>query len=316
MLLAITYGLMILGALAYAAASFAFFLVVAKKDIGRAQLSSRMDPAEVSAHPVPSARQRGSTGPTLLALGSLFHLAYITAASFLVNVCPVGSVHFVLSFVAILTAFGFTLARARATRAGPRENIDALGLLVAPLGLAFLLGTFFLDKPSVHSSIGTGLLAVHVLANVGGIALFFLAGAAATLFLVQERRLKQKKLARVAGLPPLDTLDRALHRFLVIGFPLLTVGILSGTFWAYQLESGSAEEVMRIVFGYATWLLIAMVLLLRVAAGWRGKRSAYGTLLGVSFAIGVILIYAFRPATPKEEGLAGSVDAKAEVEAQ
>lgn len=305
MLLAFTYGLMVLGALAYATASFAFFLVVAKRDLGRLPLSSRMDPSEAPPGSERAPRPRGSSGPTLLALGSLLHLAYISSASFLAKVCPVGSVHFVLSFVAIMAAFGFTLARARATRAGPRENIDAIGLLVAPLGLAFMLGTFFLDRPTVHTSIGTGLLAVHVLANVAGIALFFLAGAAATLFLVQERRLKQKKkLARVGGLPPLDTLDRAVHRFLVIGFPLLTVGILSGSFWAYQLESGSPDEVMRIVFGYATWLLIALVLLLRVAAGWRGKRSAYGTLLALSFALGVLGVYALRPGVVSKDGLA------------
>ena len=296
MQLALTYLLMSLGALSYAGASALFFLQVARKD-GRAPRASRPDEGEAT-RPSHLREAAPALAPRLLAVSSLLHLAYITSASFVTHTCPVGSVHFVLSLVAITTGFGFTLARARAT--GPRENIDALGLLVGPLGLAFLLGTFFLDKPAVSSSIGTVFLALHVLANVIGVALFFLAGAAAVLYLVQERRLKQKKLARIGGLPPLDTLDRAVHRFLVSGFPLLTVGILSGTFWAYQLESGSTDEIMRIVFGYATWLLIALVLLLRVVAGWRGKRSAYGTLLGLTFAMGVIGVYALRTTTPGE----------------
>jgi ABC-type uncharacterized transport system permease subunit len=290
---ALSYLLLALGAAAYAVSASLFFALLARKETGRSL--SRPD---LTAAAATAARGDASRplGPTLLALGAVLHLGYICIASFLTHECPVGSVHFVLSFVAIIAIFTFTLARARATRAGPRENIDALGLLVAPLGLAFLLGTYFLDKPAVGSSVGTFFLALHVLTNVVGIALFFLAGAAASLYLVQERRLKHKKLARAFGLPPLDTLDRATHRFLAVGFPLLTVGILSGTFWAYQLESGSFDEVMRIVFGYATWLLIALVLLLRVAAGWRGKRSAYGTLLGLGFAVCVIIVYVLRPA--------------------
>ncbi len=273
-------ALLALGALLYAAASVLFFVEAARR--GATSRSS-----------VAGTAKQKPLAPNLLALGSIAHFGYITAASFITHTCPIGSVHFILSFVAIISAFAFTLARARAT--GPRENLDALGLLVAPLALAFLLGIFFLDKPAVGHSLGVGLIALHVLVNVVGIALFTLAGAAATLYLVQERRLKQKKLSRVGGLPPLDTLDRAVHRFLLIGFPLLTLGIVSGTFFAYQLESGTSSEVMRIVFGYATWLLIAAVLLLRTAAGWRGKRSAYGTLLGLCFAVGVLLIYLLRP---------------------
>ncbi len=44
---------------------------------------------------------------------------------------------------------------------------------------------------------------------------------------------------------------------------------------------GSPDEVMRTVFGYATWLLIGVVLLLRAAAGWRGRRAACGTIAGL-----------------------------------
>jgi ABC-type uncharacterized transport system permease subunit len=77
---------------------------------------------------------------------------------------------------------------------------------------------------------------------------------------------------------------------------LLTIGIITGTWWARQLERGSPDEVMRIVFGYATWLLIAGVLLLRAAAGWRGRRAAYGTLAGFACATAVLMVYLLRPA--------------------
>lgn len=288
---AVNHVLLALGAVLYAASGVLFFVEAARRGAASTRASSpALRAGGAAPPPVPTGR-----AANLLAAGAIAHFAYITVASFVTHTCPVGSVHFILSLVAIFATFAFTLVRTF-SHAAPRESLDSLGVIVAPLGLAFLLGTFFLAKPEVESTIATSFIAVHVLVNILGIAVFTLAGAAASLYLVQERRLKQKRLTRVGSLPPLDTLDRALHRFLLIGFPLLTIGIVSGTFFAYQLESGSTNEVMRIVLGYATWLLIAAVLLLRVAAGWRGKRSAYGTLLGLVLVMGVLLIYVLRPA--------------------
>ena len=71
--------------------------------------------------------------------------------------------------------------------------------------------------------------------------------------------------------------------------------MLTGTVWADKLEAGSIDEILRAVFGYATWLLIAGVLLLRVIAGWRGRRAAYGTVAGFACAFAVLLIYVLRP---------------------
>jgi len=226
--------------------------------------------------------------PLLLGIGAVLHFAYITLASFVLHVCPVHSVHFILSVLALVAIAGYFAAR-RVYR------IDAIGVLVSPLGLAFLLSTFFLARPEPSDNLSPVFTTLHVLANLIGIALFVLAGAAATLYLVQEKRLKQRRLARIGTLPALDTLDRAVHRFLIAGFPLLTIGIITGTFWARQLEFGTTGEIMRIVFGYATWLLIAGVLLLRAAAGWRGRRAAYGTIAGLSFAMAVVVIYLVRP---------------------
>jgi ABC-type uncharacterized transport system permease subunit len=250
------------------------------------------------------ARRRGAVGgvpkplpadplaPMLLMGGAVAHAAYVTLASFVAHVCPVRSVHFLLS-IASLFAIGVYLGLRK------RFGIHALGLLVAPLGLAFLLGTYFLGKPTAEPQhLPSAFIALHVMANLLGVALFLLAGAAASLYLVQERRLKQKRgNTRIGNLPALDTLDSAVHRFLVAGFPLLTVGIITGTFWAKQLEMGTPDEVMRIILGYATWLLIATVLLLRAAAGWRGRRAAYGTIAGFVCAAAVLTIYLVRPAT-------------------
>lgn len=263
-----------LSALLYAVSSILFFAHIAR-----------------SRQPGGPGADRGRVrfAPVLLGLGAAGHAAHVTVASFIAHVCPVHSVHFMLSVAALLASTAYLLARRR-------FNIDAIGLLVAPLSLAFLLGTFFLGKPGPEPHLDPSFIAMHVLANLAGVALFLLAGCAAALYLVQDKRLKQKKrLNQLGGLPPLDALDRAEHWFLLAGFPLLTLGIVTGTVWARRLEEGLLDDALRMGLGYATWLLFGGVLLLRVGAGWRGRRSAYGTIAGLGCAVAVVVFYLVRP---------------------
>jgi ABC-type uncharacterized transport system permease subunit len=236
-------------------------------------------------------QEASATGALLLGIGAATHACYVVIASFVAHVCPVHSVHFILSMAVLFAAFAYLIARTR-------FRIHALGLVIAPLGLVITLGTFFLGTASPDARLPASFIGFHVFANLVGEALFFLAGCAAVMYLVQEKRLKNKKtvlLEKQSGLPPLDSLDKAVHRFLIAGFPLLTLGVATGTVWAKKLEGGSTDEILRAVFGYLTWLLIAGVLLLRGLAGWRGRRAAYGTVAGFACALVVLLVYLFRP---------------------
>jgi len=272
-------GLFLVALLLYGAAGSLFFLDVARRE-------SRL----AHGKPSPEAERRARLAPRLLGAGAAGHAAYVVVASLVAKVCPINSVHFSLSLASLL-ATGVYLGGRR------RFRIDALGVLLAPLGLVFLMGTFFLGQPAAGPSLGTVFLTLHVVANLAGMALFFLAGGAAALYLVQEKRLKQKRpLVRAGGLPPLEVLDKAVHFFLVAGFPLLTLGIVTGTIWAHRLEGGSVDEILRVVLGYATWALIAAVLLLRAAGGWRGRRAAYGTIAGLFGVAAVLVVYLVRPA--------------------
>ena len=242
----------------------------------------------------------GTLAPRLLLVATLLHAGHITASSIALHVCPVLGIHFALS-VASMLACAIYLALRRSYR------IDVVGAFVAPLALTFLLASSFVSmKPDPDARYRSAILPIHVAVNLLGDALFMLAFAAAVAYLLQERRLKQKNLAGFfRKLPPLDALDRAEHRFLLAGFPLLTAGILTGVYWARDVEAGGAADVARAVFGYATWVLFAGVLLLRAGAGWRGRRAAYGTIAGFSFAVVVLVIYLLRStAAPAAAALA------------
>lgn len=227
----------------------------------------------------------GTLAPRFLLAAALLHAVHVVASSLVFHLCPVEGIHFALS-VASLLACAIYLALRR------RYRIDVVGAFVAPLALTFLLASVFVGMSQPDPQYRRAILPIHVAVNLLGDALFMLAFAAAVAYLLQERRLKQKNFAGFfRRLPPLDALDRAEHRFLLAGFPLLTAGILTGVYWARDVEAGGAADVARAVFGYATWVLFAAVLLLRAGAGWRGRRAAYGTIAGFSFAVLVLIVY-------------------------
>ncbi len=203
------------------------------------------------------------------------------------HVCPVEGIHFALSVAALLACVAYVLARLR-------YQVDVVGAFVAPQALAFLLASRFVGPVDDEPRLRSALLPFHVISNLIGIALFSMAFAAAVAYLLQERRLKNKRFVGFGRLPAVDALDRAEHAFLVAGFPLLTVGILTGTLWSREIAAGGAAVVARAALSYASWVLIGGVLLLRAAAGWRGRRAAFGTILGFSLTVLVLLVYLVR----------------------
>jgi ABC-type uncharacterized transport system permease subunit len=255
-----------LGVIAYSVATTLFFL----------ELSRREGSALAQAW-----------APRALGIGAVSHAANIVMASLLSRVCPVESLHFALSLSALLVAGVYLLLRRRL-------RLHVIGSLVAPLALTFLVAAQFVNlNPAPAREVPRTLLAIHVTANVGGVGLFLLAAAVSAFYLLQERQLKEKRAGWLAAkLPPLDALDRTEHRLLLAGFPLLTVGIITGAVFTGSMQGA---EVIRALLSYATWILAAGVLLLRVTAGWRGRRAAYGTIAGAVCVVLVVVLYAVRP---------------------
>ena len=233
-------------------------------------------------------------GPRLIGLGAAFHASQIVVASMVLKVCPVNGIHFPMSIASMLMCFAYLLICGR-------FRVAIAGTFVAPLALTALLASRFVGLGNEPTDrVKSFILPFHVTLSVFGLALFGLAFSAATLYLVQERLVKRKQIDGVSRrLPPLEALDRAEHRFLLAGFPLLTIGIITGTLWAQRVETGATSEVLRAVFGYVAWLVIAGVLFLRAAAGWRGRRAAYGTIAGFGFSVLVLVVYLTRAAAPQ-----------------
>ncbi len=199
---------------------------------------------------------------------------------------PVSDIHGTLALLSLGVVVGFLVAAAR-------YPIPVLGAFITPVTLLLFLGSGLVrGVAQVSPEVRTALLPVHVGMNVLGIAAFAVAFGASVAYVIQERMLRQKRLGGVfQRLPSLEVLDGVALRAVTIGFPLLTAGVVTGTFWIVRDNPGLPAFSSTQSLGLVTWLVFATVLILRIAAGWRGRRAALGTIVGFGCAMAVLAGY-------------------------
>nr|ALO21509.1 heme attachment to plastid cytochrome c [Lobochlamys culleus] len=91
-----------------------------------------------------------------------------------------------------------------------------------------------------------------------------------------------------------ENLDNYSYRILGIGFPFLTIGILSGAVWANEAWGSYWSWDPKETWALLTWFVYAIYLHTRFTKGWQGKKPAIIASLGFIFVwicfLGVNLI--------------------------
>jgi cytochrome c-type biogenesis protein CcsB len=81
-------------------------------------------------------------------------------------------------------------------------------------------------------------------------------------------------------LPDADGLDRITYKTVCIAFPLLTLMIAAGAYWANRAWGSYWNWDPKETWAAITWLVYAGYLHMRITRGWRGRRAAYFAILG------------------------------------
>jgi len=81
-------------------------------------------------------------------------------------------------------------------------------------------------------------------------------------------------------LPSADDLDRITYKTIAIAFPLLTLMIAAGAYWANRTWGSYWSWDPKETWAAITWLVYAGYLHMRITRGWRGRRAAYFAILG------------------------------------
>jgi ABC-type uncharacterized transport system permease subunit len=137
---------------------------------------------------------------------------------------------------------------------------------------------------------------VHVSSLLFAYASFALAGVLGVTYVLQFKEIKAKDLGFFyERLPSLNMLDEMNLRAVKIGWLFLTFGLITGGIWASQLppSGGSAFMSMgdpKIFVAVLTWAVYSFELYAQRAIGWRGRRAAWLSAVGL-----VIVLLNFVP---------------------
>jgi ABC-type transport system involved in cytochrome c biogenesis permease subunit len=86
-------------------------------------------------------------------------------------------------------------------------------------------------------------------------------------------------------MPSADDLDRVTYKIICIAFPLLTLMIAAGAYWANQAWGSYWSWDPKETWAAITWLVYAGYLHMRITRGWRGRRAAWFAILGFAVVI-------------------------------
>jgi len=219
------------------------------------------------------------TSVGVLALGALAHGISFALLHTLDPTPALTDTASAVSFMAWVGTLAFLLLLLRARLAG-------LVVLVAPMAF---LGVFFaslrLPSAAPGSADASGSVPhAHVLLASAGLSLLGLAGLAGVLFLLEHRRLKRKRsLSGGPGLPSLEALDRANALALAVGFPLLTLGVITGALWVHSVEGspwpGSLHETLSLL----AWGVYVVLVAQRFGAHQGARQCAASAIGGFAF---------------------------------
>lgn len=176
-----------------------------------------------------------------------------------------------------------------------KYHLMVLGALVAPLATLCVVIASMLPRPPVElAPLFKGLWrTLHVGTLIVGNAAFAIACFAGILYLIQERAIKDKRPGFFfRRLPSLKLLDSMGYASLIVGFPMLTFGIITGVVYAQMVRPGqfwtwNPKEIL----GGITWLVFAALLHERLAVGWQGRRAAIMTIVGFVILLLTFLLF-------------------------
>jgi len=92
------------------------------------------------------------------------------------------------------------------------------------------------------------------------------------------------------ALPKSGVLDGWSYRFVMIGFPIWTFGVICGAIWGEHAWGRYWGWDPKETFAFITWVIFAIYLHARVTYGWKEKRAAIITAFG--FAAILFTLYA------------------------
>jgi cytochrome c-type biogenesis protein CcsB len=168
-----------------------------------------------------------------------------------------------------------------------RTKNRTLGVFVTPL--AFLAMAYASFSPGIDAGIQplipalkSNWLISHVITCFFGYAAFGLSFGLSSMYLLKRLDTQGRTSTFLRLIPRRAILDDLNYQMVLIGFLMLTLGIITGSVWAHSAWGSYWSWDPKETWSLITWLVYASVIHARMVKGWKGTRIAILCFFGFS----------------------------------
>jgi len=169
----------------------------------------------------------------------------------------------------------------------------AIGAFVVPFAFfGMIWAQWSLDatiQPLVPA-LQSNWLTYHVITCFIGYAAFAVACGVSIMYLIkvgkEERSAENSPAGGILGMfPSCKVLDDLNYKAIMVGFPMLTVGIITGAAWANYAWGTYWSWDPKETWSLIVWFIYAAFLHARFTRGWVGRRAAWLSIIGFAATI-------------------------------
>lgn len=214
----------------------------------------------------------------VMAVGFALQTGFLQVRGQAVGRCPVTNLFEVLIFLSWAVVLLYFVV-------GGAFRLSLLGTFTAPL--VFLLQVVAQGLPSaqagpVYKKSAGMWPELHAAVSLMAYGAFALACVSGVMYLVQERLLKRHRLnSFFENLPPIAQLAVALQRVILVGFVLLTVGLVAGFLAGHTAAA-------TILLAVAVWMPYGLLILARKVHRLSPRRIAWMSVAAFAMALGAL----------------------------
>lgn len=170
------------------------------------------------------------------------------------------------------------------------KRVQNLVLLIFPLAVVLIIMQYCSSGNANINTAASAMLLIHILLSIMAMAAVVLALAQALILAIQNYLLRRQVNFRwLMLLPAIDAMEDLLFNFIMLGFILLSLSLLSATWLLHQ--NNWFFLLPKIIMSLLAWVVFGLLLWGRHKFGWHGKIAIRCTLAGFFILVLVYLWY-------------------------
>ncbi len=170
----------------------------------------------------------------------------------------------------------------------------AVGAFVMPIAFIFMTWAQLRLNDAIAPlvpALQSNWLTYHVITCFIGYAAFAVAAGVSVMYLIKVNKEDDGSSSSspaggmLAMFPSTKILDDINYKAIMVGFPMLTLGIVTGAAWANYAWGTYWSWDPKETWSLIVWFIYAAFLHARFTRGWVGKKAAYLSIIGFAATI-------------------------------